>query len=243
MQTLTKLKELLFDVLFPPLCLSCGKNLAGAEKNGGICSFCLSKIFIHKTFFCPICRARLPEKEKICHKKSPYLLGAATNYDDSVRNLIHRLKYDSWSRLKSPVSVILKAYLKNLQFGISGNNFFKNYIVVPIPLHKNRERKRGFNQAELIGRIIAEEYKLPLENKILIRAKETKSQAELKDWTQRKENMDSAFKIPEPAVIKNKNIILVDDIYTSGATVNEAVRILKSAGVKKIVALVFAKTR
>ena len=243
MSYLIKLKELLMDALFPPLCLNCGKNLAGAEKNDGICLDCLSKIVIHRTFFCPICRARLPENKKICHKSSPYLLGAVTNYDDLAKNLIHRLKYDSWSRLKKPISVILRSYLKNLQFGVLSDNFFKNYIVIPIPLHKNRERERGFNQAELIGRIIAEEYGLPLENKILIRAKETKSQAELKNWEQRKENLESAFKIADSADLKNKNVILVDDVYTSGATINEAAKVLKSAGCKKIIAFVIAKKR
>ena len=114
---------------------------------------------------------------------------------------------------------------------------------MPIPLHKNRERERGFNQSEAIAKIIASELNLQLKKDLLVRAKETKIQAELKDWNQRKNNLAGAFQIPQPEGIKGKNIILVDDVYTSGATINEAVKTLKENGAKKIIALVIAKAR
>ena len=245
MNRLAKIKVAVLDILFPSICLNCGNPLIEAEKNNGICALCLSKITVHTTLFCGICRARLPENKKTCHKGSAYLLGAATDYDGAVKNIIRRLKYKSWSRLKNPIGDILKIYLGNLKLGESG---LKNYLVIPIPLHKKRQQKRGFNQAKLIGEIIADYLNLPLEKNILVRTKETKSQADLKDWQQRKNNLSGAFQTVRPEIIKNKNIILVDDVYTSGATIQEAVKTLRSAGLpgqgaKKIIALVIAKTK
>lgn len=235
-----KLKDLVLDILFPPICLNCENSLIKAEKNRGICDLCLSKIAIHNALFCGVCRVRLPENKKICHKNSQYLLGAAANFEETIRNLIHQFKYQKWQKILNPLKIILETYLDNLQFNPEK---LKNYIVIPIPLHKNRMQERGFNQAELIGKIISEKYSLPLETKILIRNKETKSQAELKNWGERKNNLASAFKIENADYLKNKNIILVDDVYTSGATIQEAVKILKESGAKKIIALVIAKTR
>ena len=182
----------------------------------------------------------MPENKKICHKDAQYLLGAAANYEETARNLIHHLKYRSWSRLQSPIKKLLQVYLQNLNF-----HPFKleNYSVVPIPLHKNRERRRGFNQAELIGKIVADQLNLPLEKNFLVRIKETKPQVDIKDWGQRKNNLNGAFQIRRPESVKNKNIILTDDVYTSGATINEAAAALKSAGAKKIIAIVIAKTK
>ena len=235
-----KLKDLALDILFPPICVNCGNSLIKEEKGRAVCNACLSKITIHTTLFCGICRARLPENKKICHKNSQYLLGAATNFDETIRNLIHQFKYQKWQRVLNPLKIILEIYLNNLQFN---SESLKNYIVIPIPLHKNRLQERGFNQAELIGKIIAEKYNLPLETKILFRNKETKSQAELKNWGERKNNLASAFKIENADYLKNKNIILVDDVCTSGATIQEAAKILKENSAKKIIALVIAKTR
>ena len=234
---LLKIKWLILDILFPPICLNCKKTLEGSEKDTGICALCLSKIIIHTTLFCPTCRARLPENKKVCHLDSSYLLAATTNYQDEVKNLIHQLKYQSWTRLEKPIRCLVETYLKNLA------SQFKNYLVVPIPLHKTRQRERGFNQAELIGKIISENLNLPLEKNILTRTKETKSQTDFKDWEQRKNNLVGAFRVIRPEAVAGKNIILVDDVYTSGATINEAIKILRLSDAKKIIAFVLAKTR
>ena len=237
MPYLTNIKEFIWDILFPPICLSCQTSLKSGEKSDSLCASCLSKIILHTTLFCGKCRARLPDNKKICHKDSPYLLGAATNYEEPIKSLIHGFKYKSWSRLQKPIKKLVIKYLQNL------NLEFKNYIVIPVPLYKKREQERGFNQAKLIAEIFSDSLKLPLEQNILIRTKETESQAEIKDWDQRKENLNDAFSLESAGKIKDKNIILIDDVYTSGATVNEAIKILKTNGAKKILAFVIAKAR
>lgn len=259
---LTKIKEVVLDILFPPVCPNCKNSLREQEKDGSFCGHCLSKIFIHNTLFCPICRARLPNNKKICHKKSSYLLGAATNYDEPVKALIRQFKYGYWTRLAKPLGNILATYLENLALNIRtsevqniDDNFgtsdvqilkkklFKNYIVIPIPLHKNRLREREFNQAEILAKIIAGKLNLVMRAGALIRVKETKSQADLKDWEDRKSNLAGSFAAGAPKIVSKKNIILVDDVFTSGATINEAVKTLRLAGARKIIALVVAKTR
>ncbi len=122
------------------------------------------------------------------------------------------------------------------------NSFISNFspIVVFIPLHHSRERKRGFNQAKLLAEIVAKNFNLELKN-VLMRVKNTPPQAQAENREKRRENLFGAFTIIDPDEIKNKNIILIDDVYTSGATMSEAARVLKSRGARKIIALVAAK--
>ena len=237
MNYLIKLKNLVLDILFPPICLSCEQNLLEDEKADDLCDKCLSKITIHTTLFCSICKNRLPENKKICHKNNAYLLGAITDYNYEIKNIIHYLKYKKWRRLSSVIKKILNQYLDKLNL----KNKTKNYIIIPIPLHKNRLKERGFNQSEIISKIISEKLNLNIKNNILTRLKETKPQAELKNWEERKENLKNSFSINNSEEIKNKNIILIDDVYTSGSTINEAVKSLRGAGAKKIITFVVAK--
>jgi len=240
---ITKLKNIVLDILFPPLCLSCQNYLGNGKNDHSLCDKCRTNIIIHTTLFCSICRSRLPENKKICHKESSYLLGAATTYDEPIKTLIHHFKYGYWTRLEKPLNTIFLSYLENLGAVRSSiSHSFKKYIVVPIPLHKDRLKERGFNQATCFARAVALHYKLPIEQNLLFRVKETKPQVKL-DWEKRKNNLEKAFTVSKPGRIEGKNIILIDDVYTSGATINEAVRTLRSSGAKKIIALVLAKTR
>lgn len=236
MKNILKMKETLLDILFPPVCLHCGENLQVEEKSVRICNSCISKISIHATLFCARCRARLPENIKICHKNTHYMLAAAVNYDGPVKDLVHQLKYRRWTSLSDIIRPLLASYLKNIRLPA------KNYVIVPIPLHPERRRERGFNQAELIGSIISEALGIPMRTDFLDRVKKTKAQAELKNYEDRASNTAGAFKAKPDEYLADKNIILVDDVYTSGSTMDDACRALNLAGAKKITAFVFAKT-
>jgi ComF family protein len=121
-------------------------------------------------------------------------------------------------------------------------NFPKNFVVIPLPLHKNRKRIRGFNQAELIavGFISAvSSSRLILEPNLLVRTKNTKPQVEL-SGEERRQNIVGAFAVSDPNVVKNKTILLVDDVKTTGATLEEAARVLKEAGAKRVWAMTAA---
>ena len=177
----------------------------------------------------------MAENKRICHYDSPYLLAAAANYDNSViKNLIHYFKYQSFENLAPILGKIIINYIENCKLRI------ENFIIVPIPLHHRRERERGFNQAKLLAEIITKKFNLELKD-CLKRIKNTKPQSQLKNSEKRQSNVSRCFSAVNPNLIKGKNIILIDDVFTSGATMNEAIKILKANGAKQIIALVLAK--
>ena len=163
------------------------------------------------------------------------MLAAAGNYDDPVlQNLIHYFKYKYFKGLTPILGEIATKYIENLKLKI------ENFIIVPIPLHPKKERQRGFNQAKLIAEFLANKLNLELIDE-LKRIKNTEPQAKLKDPEKRTKNIAGCFQLKNAAKIKNKNILLIDDVFTSGATINEAVKILEQNSAKKIIALVLAK--
>ncbi|MCL5017463.1 MAG: ComF family protein [Patescibacteria group bacterium] len=236
MNILTKTKNILLDILFPPICLNCGFDLKEKEKRDKICEKCMDSIITYSSFFCPKCKSRIPGEEKTCHKDVKYLLAPVTNYkNDSVKNIVKFIKYNRWTSLLNTIEPILEKYLSLLKYN------FENFIIIPIPLHKDRERERGFNQSELIAKIICKKTGASININALKRIRFTKTQAELKDPEERMKNVKDCFALIDPNEVKNKNIILVDDVFTTGSTINEAVKNLKQAGAKKIIAFVFAK--
>jgi ComF family protein len=225
--------EALFNLIFPSKCLACGKNLS----NGGvICEECFSLVRINQTLFCGRCLARLPEAKRICHHDFPYTLGAAASYgDETVKKLIHALKFQYSKAAAKPLGNLLVDYVNQLNLNL------KNFIVVPLPLSSQRLKKRGFNQSELIAKIFANRFLLQIQTGCLVRSKNSKPQSETKNLNERRENIKGCFGIKSPDMLGGKNIILIDDVTTSGATLLEAAEVLKSAGVKKIIALTVAK--
>ncbi|MEK7634387.1 MAG: ComF family protein [Patescibacteria group bacterium] len=250
---LVKTKNAVFDILFPPICLNCQKYLNQPvspeiqrdKPNNFLCDDCYLSIQLNSSLFCPVCKLRLAENKKICgHSK--YLLAAAGNYNDQIfRNIIHYFKYESFENLTSILAEIIFKYLdflmENGKFKIGKSKFgIKNFIVVPIPLHYRRERQRGFNQSKLLADEISKKFNIQVVE-CLKRIKNNDPQAKLKSNNEREKNISGCFKIINPEMIKNKNILLVDDVFTSGATINEAVKILKENSARRIIAIVVAK--
>ncbi len=229
MDILKKLKNIILDILFPPICLSCKNLLLETEIKDKICTKCLESIQIYSSFFCPKCKSRIPNEEKSCHKEIKFLLAPVTDYQNSaVKNLIWFLKYHKWQSIIKIIKPVIESYLDILNYD------FKNFIIIPIPLHSDRLQERSFNQSELIAEIISRKIGISLNKDNLKRTKSTKNQAELKNINERIANIENCFALSNPKEINNKNIILVDDVFTSGSTMSEAVKILKQAGAKKI---------
>ena len=211
----SKLKSFLLEMIFPKI------NTTG--------------IIVNQTFFCPACRARQPKNAKICHKDIPYKLAAATRYDGPVKEWVHALKYRKRQGVLQPIADILVKYLSKLEFNFNG------YVIIPIPLFPAKERKRGFNQAKLIAEKASVFLNIPIFNNILVKIRDTKTQTEMENYREREKNVTGCFAVSNPKLITDKKLILVDDVFTSGATTNEAVRTLRAAGAVKIIALVIAK--
>jgi len=236
---LKEIKKQILDILFPWKCLVCYNY---TNKDWPICDECWNKIHKEKHFFCPICNKQLDPNNFICHPTTNNILGYSHVLDFSnkeIKQLIYYFKYQGITNLKERLARFMLIPLLEYK-----NIFLKeDWIIIPIPLHKLKERKRGFNQSILLSQEIIKYFPLKLNTHILIKIKNNKPQAQIKNRQQRFKNSEDIFEINKEHVneIKNKNIILLDDVYTTGATINSAANILKQNGANKIVALCLAK--
>ncbi len=204
-------------LLFPQKCLGCG------TKNVILCDKCLNS---------------LPEAP-VTEMRGIF---AATSYQDEiVKKAIRLLKYHGIKSLAEPLAELIYRRLKEIRFPLGNRISKSDCMIIPIPLSKKRHRERGFNQTELIGRFLSDKMSIRMAANVLYKIKETISQVEIKDREKRLKNLEGAFEVKNAEIIKNKNIILIDDIATTGATLSEARRILKTAGAKKVIGLVVAK--
>ena len=225
---LKKAKELLLDALFPKICLACGK-IFKENDDLSICKICIAEIPILNSLTCPTCSARLPENKKTCHKNISFTLAAATSYQNEIiKDLIWRLKYQRIAAAAKPLAEIIVKHIRLANINLS------KYCVVPIPLGKKRERARGFNQSAIIAKHIGTMLNLPLITSALIRVKDTAPQAEIKNFRDRELNVSGSFRLIPERLNQNRKILLLDDVFTSGATTKEAVKTLRNCGIKKV---------
>ena len=227
-------------VLFPARCLCCQKRTGDIY----LCDFCRDHIPPLKEHQCPSCQKRKTQDGIICmkcHGKSP-LSGvyAGFSYQDPLlKKIIHAFKYTCIQSLSSPLS-------KRLAKRIEMSAIPLPHYIIPIPLHPLRYRWRGFNQAEFLADILAQELlpftPLKMHSHILVRHRFTQSQAKTPTKSQRKANLKGAFSLHEKAPsLKGLTIWLIDDVSTTNSTLIEAARVLKKAGAKEIWGIVVAK--
>lgn len=231
-----KAKKLILDILFPLECLGCGK-----EKEW-FCHDCFQKLEFLARQSCPFCGSEnLFGRTCESCSKSHSLDGifAAGNYGQkNLSLLIRHLKYSLASDLAGVLGEFLAIALKNWQKENGRSLFIKNSFFLPIPLHSKRKKWRGFNQSELIADRLAEEFGW---KKIsgLERIKNSRPQAKTKE-TERKKNIKDCFRFADQR-LDGKKIILIDDVATSGATLEEASRALKNAGAESVWGLTVAR--
>jgi ComF family protein len=152
-----------------------------------------------------------------------------------MRDLIHRFKYDHAVYLKKALSLLMQRGAE--QFILNG----AVNLIVPVPLHRSRLRQRGFNQASLLAGHLARHGSIPMTPDILIRTRPTIPQVEL-SAEERKTNVNGAFAVKRAADIQGKSILLLDDVMTTGSTMNECAKMLKKSGATRVVALAIART-
>lgn len=229
-----KIQLFLLELLFPIECLNCGK-----EKEW-LCQQCFNSIPLVNQFVCPICqRPSLNGATCLDCKNKTYLDGLifATYYDRPlIKKLIQKMKYYF---IKDVAEILAELPIKL----IINSNLYSSLqpdLVIPIPLHRKKILERGFNQSEIIAQKIAQKFNWPLGNNIIARIKNTKSQTKLKK-EKREQNIAGAFTVCDKKIIKNKNIILIDDVVTTGATLEEAAKVLKKSGAKSVWAITVAK--
>lgn len=201
------------EFLFPSSrkCPFCQENYLQVKQE--ICSFCYNKI----NFLSP---------------KDGWQEAALGVYESVLQEAVASLKYRHGQKLAEPLGRMLANHIRG-KMGLVDS-------IVPIPLHENRLRKRGFNQAILLARVIGEELKIPVIENGLIRKRDTTSQVGL-SRNQRLNNILGAFFVPNREIIQGKRIILLDDVYTTGATAKEAQTTIYLAGAIEVKILTIAR--
>lgn len=258
--------EYFLDMIFPIECLGCGKNREELPaRDRWICPECLLKVNFRSEQVCPFCEQESEggKTHYICRDRI-FLDGlwAACYYDAFIEKAVHNFKFNFISNISFTLSsMMIKSILDTPEFGDMQDLIFsekskdeevgiyideeKNQkaetILVPVPLHRKRYNWRGFNQSILLSKIIADKFGLPVWDNILRRIKNTKPQSMTKNEEERRKNISCAFFCPQLQELKHKNVILVDDICTTSATLNECAKELKKAGAKSVWGLVVAR--
>jgi ComF family protein len=220
----------LLEIIFPTRCVSCGK--------GGnlLCLDCEGKLAPLENLRCIICDRPAVGgiTHPICRSRwSPERFLAAFPYQGPSRRLVQALKYKRLRAVAKIMAKLLAGEMREI-----GVDFGPQAQAVPIPLSFWRQGARGFNQAELLARALAEELKLGFRPKILRKIKDTSSQVSL-SRPERQENVRGVFSVSKE--LHGEDILLVDDVVTTGATAREAARTLKKAGAGQVWVLAFAQ--
>jgi len=245
--------ESLFSVLFPSDCRICGDPLLNISRLP-VCPECLSGMHPVVGKVCSICGERVlsafAERDSddlmrcpMCRRiDRPYERAVAYgSYDGGLRELVHLLKYNG----VRPAARVLGRMLAESMAGLQPELEQSSVLVIPVPLYKGKRRQRGFNQAEAIAKealnIDSAGHRLQLRTDVLLRIRETKSQIGLTSH-QRRENMRGAFAVAKASDIAGHEVIVVDDVYTTGTTVSECARVLRRAGASQVWVVTVART-
>jgi competence protein ComFC len=225
------------DLIFPKQCLDCG------IEGSYLCISCFKKIKLNDKNYCVFCKKELLNFDQCenCFNLGLKKVFVATDYNQPViQDLLHNLKYNYTEEIGSILAEILQKIIKENNLNTKLGFDRKNVILMPIPLHKKRYLQRGFNQTKLIADHLHKELLVPVKQ-LLIRNKNTETQVKM-NRQERLVNLKNAFEIiNEQEVDKQKNIILIDDVVTTGSTLSECALVLQRNGYKNIYGLVVAQ--
>lgn len=229
----------LSDLIFPLRCIGCGKF------GEYVCRGCLGSISIKKNFECIGCKRNTPLGQTcfLCAKTSSVdqLLIVADYKNSLVEKSIKFFKYRFIRDIEKPLSILMKKYLKWLTLDKKFNVFENNPLLVPVSLHPRRLNWRGFNQSELLAKDIANTFQMEMAGEVIERTVNTIPQADIKEKEKRLKNLKDVFSVRNKDKIFGREVLLIDDVCTTGATLNECANGLKANGASKVIALVIAR--
>lgn len=239
MTPLTRLLNSCINLLYPAECLLCQAHLFDHIQS--LCPACQDNIIFNKPPFCRKCSRHISRLQKghlcqQCWKRPPEFDQAwgAVFYNEPMRHLLHSFKYQKKTVLRYFFSDLLLSSVDRYQIPIKKFDF-----LIPMPIHSAKYREREFNQTELLAHLVSKKINIPIYINNLIRVKATAPQAFLEEkerWT----NIQDAFRIRKPFELKNKSILIIDDLLTTGATACEAAKTCKNAGAASVSILTLA---
>ncbi len=237
MNLLYSFESFILDCLFPVFCYGCG------QEGLWLCRICQEKL-LKTSPTCIVCK-------KITFSDSTHVLGVTCrscknhtsihrfyspfSYQDPlIRLMIHDIKY---ARLTSLIPELSHAVFKALSY--FRVTFPSDAIFIPIPMHRRRKNHRGFNQSALLAKVLASLFGALYNEDILIKPKPTLPQVGL-SLENRLTNLQGSFEVKDKAEVRGKCVVLVDDVKTTGSTLEIAARVLKEAGAREIIAITIA---
>ena len=224
------LKKTTLDLLFPLRCIECGK------EGSLICAACYNRLPWILPPVCPFCGVGKP-LDTPCNNcpgfetcidgiRSPF------RFEGTIRSAVHQLKYRNLRAIAIPLATMMADFAKE--------NELPYDIIIPVPLHRKRLRERGYNQSELLAKEFGKLIAVQIEKDCLIRHRHTPAQAIAKSIQERHYNLAEAFLCNDECV-RGKNVLLIDDVATSGATLDACAKALKSAGAVSVWGLTVAR--
>ena len=238
-RTFQRAREATLSLFYPPHCAACGSDTPASVH---LCGGCAAQVTRIEPPFCRVCSQ--PFDGAItseftcanCAERTFHFDSAVTRLMSRgvVRDFVHRFKYDRQFFLRHPLADWAAEALEDERIVRQPFDF-----LVPVPLHSARRREREFNQAEAIAELLAKRTNVPVYG-ALQRIRYTTTQTRL-DRHERMENLRGAFRVLHPDRVQSRHLLLVDDVFTTGSTVDECARVLRQAGAASVRALTVAR--
>lgn len=236
------IKNFFLDLFFPKFCFGCGR------ENTYLCNDCKSLLEIAEYDYC-LCETnptRLLSPTQVgkcqrCQDRKLSGLYFALSYKEKslTRKLIHNFKYKPYVKdlAETLANLLIEHFILTKK---NTNDVWESSILLPIPLDNKKLKSRGYNQSEKLCKELSKILKIPVISNCLIKIKETRPQMTL-NKTEREKNLKNAFTLKNAKALKNKKVFLVDDVYTTGSTMQECARILKASGIKQVWGICIAR--
>ena len=219
------------ELLYPKRCLACDKVLLNIEKERGICQACVKQVKLVGPDYCLKCGTPTYNNEELCHNcknTTRYFEQnkAIFQYTGQMKDTMYRFKYfNRRCYAKAFADHAVKIYgpwLKEQKID----------AIVPVPMYKPKERRRGYNQAAVFARALSKKINIPVDESIVIRQSDTTAMKQL-NHLKRKKNLLKAFTTPKN-IVQFRKVLVVDDIYTTGTTLDEVSKALKDGGITEV---------
>ena len=237
----------LVDWLYPPRCRACGGRIYGRDAEY-FCAACWPEIHVVSHPLCTVCGRPFIDASGddhlcgVCLSRTPYFARARAwacypreeMSEHPLRRVVQKFKYGRRVSLGKPLGRLMAQGCQEFLSECAVD------VIIPVPLHPKRLRWRGFNQSVLLARQVSRALDVPMDPFVLCRSKQTPPQTQLTEEERRK-NVRGAFSLNPHKPVEGRRVLLVDDVYTSGATVNECSRSLKRAGAEEVYVLTLAR--
>jgi len=227
---LDEVKGNLIDLLFPPRCVGCG------SEGAFVCASCQGNLSRLTPPVCPTCSKPLARADSCPYCRNWKLdidgVRSPFAFEGLIRKAVHHLKYGHFKALAAPLGQLLAQYMESQPVAAD--------VLVPVPLHSRRLRERGYNQSALLAAEVGKRNCLPVVADSLVRLRHTKAQVKTADAEERQRNLAGAFGCRNTK-LAGKRVLVVDDVCTTGATLNSCATALRAAGATSVWGLALAR--